>query len=370
MTQYCSPLQVCDYLNITKKIPEFVSGESPELETVGVGDASTDVFYLDHNNVISGTYTISYGSSEQSVTALTETTHYTLNLEEGKLTLTASGLSTVSTNEIYAEYKYTDEVKDSLVSDLIDRNTDKIDALTNRSWQSPSLVTQEEHEGRGAYRRLYRPKNLPLYLVTTTLSSGITSSATTLVLTSTTGLSASDIITVGSEQMSIDSVDSSTNLTVTRGANSSTAAAHSSGDWCVNAAVEISNESVGTVPSYETLSFRDEWDIDSTTGLIQLLHYNPEASDHITLTDFPTNNTFGRLRLTYKYGEDLNGTVITDTEITQLCIYMTAQDLVNTSIARALMKGIDGFTPQTADHLRTDIDRIIKQKRLLLGDYV
>ena len=66
-------------------------------------------------------------------------------------------------------------------------------------------------------------------LITTTLNGAISdATATSVTVTSATTLRANQVITVGSEEMSISSISSNT-LTVSRGANSTTAATHSYG---------------------------------------------------------------------------------------------------------------------------------------------
>ena len=66
-------------------------------------------------------------------------------------------------------------------------------------------------------------------LITTTLNGAISdATATSVTVTSATTLRANQVIKVGSEEMSISSISSNT-LTVSRGANSTTAATHSDG---------------------------------------------------------------------------------------------------------------------------------------------
>jgi len=81
-------------------------------------------------------------------------------------------------------------------------------------------------------------------IVTTTLSQSHTDSVTTLTVTSTTGFDATGKVYVGSEIITYTAVGSSTTLTgCTRGAESTTAAAHASG-------VQVAQFDTGGEPRY------------------------------------------------------------------------------------------------------------------------
>lgn len=112
-------------------------------ENVGTGDASNDDFDLDHVNIISGSYTLSYAASgSNNFTALTETTHYTLDRESGRVLLTAAGITALGTNILYATYWYTDDFSDTVITDLITAADDEIDIITGRRWDTPTSVTE------------------------------------------------------------------------------------------------------------------------------------------------------------------------------------------------------------------------------------
>jgi len=359
-TQYCTTLQVFEYLNLAKEIPNYPTTTTLETVDVSTSIVSGSVIYLDKGKVIEDTQTISYGTSATSVTALTETTHYTIDNERGRITITASGASAIGSNKVYATYQYNDYINDSYVSDLIDRSTKDIDQRTTKTWQGLTLTTREEQLGRGAYSRMYKPRKMPLYLVRTQLSADITASDTSITMDSTNGLEEDDYLSIGTEVVSIDSVDNTTTLTVTRGALGSTAATHSDDDWVVNVVVEISNTPVGNEPNYSITEFRDDYDVDSGTGAIQLLYINAEDRDDLAPNVYPLPRIFNRIRFTYKYGA-----VSVPTDITELCILMTAYSMSVSSIARALPIGIDGFSPTAQQTILNEIDKILKEHRTL-----
>lgn len=92
-------------------------------------------------------------------------------------------------------------------------------------------MTRNVSGGTPIYFRNYTGEQVifDCYLPTVTITSGINNSTTTLPVSSTAAFRVSDDIQIDFEQMDILSVDSSTQLTVQRGWDGTTAASHSSG---------------------------------------------------------------------------------------------------------------------------------------------
>ena len=117
-------------------------------ENVGTGDSSETSFDLDHGNVISESYVLSYAASgSNSFTALTETTHYTLDKESGRILLTTDGKTALSTNILYATYWYTDNFNDDVITDYLAVAQDEINLITGRRWDTATSTT-EYKDGR------------------------------------------------------------------------------------------------------------------------------------------------------------------------------------------------------------------------------
>jgi len=369
MTQYCSTLQVFEYLNWIKEQPEFISGSSPVLEEVDTSGTLSNgsIIYLDYNKVINNTLTLSFGASAASVTALTITTDYTIDLDKAKVTITTAGATAIGANNVYAEYNYSNidnrpGISDSFVSTMIDRSVALFDNIMNRSFQTSVLVTREERIGKGKFARKYLPFNLKVLPVKMTLTTTVDDSQTDFVTSTNTGLTAGDFITIENEVISVDSVDSSTTLTVTRGALGSTGAAHTSTAPMVNAAIEVSTTPLGSIPSYSVLAYPSDFDIDSDTSYFTLLH-NDITAEGLFIGQFPEKNVPNRVRLSYNYGA-----TSVPTDIEQACISQVARWLVSSSIAKGLSEGQDGFTPTAQEVLSEDILAILKQHTLLLAD--
>lgn len=162
---YCTTLQLLEFMGLWDEIPAFVEGSSPVAEEVGTGDNSETVFYLDKNNVIASTYTFGYHADDpDSATTLTETTHYALDKDAGKLTLTSAGRTVVGTTKIYGWYKYS-VIPDSVVDDFVERASRLIDNITNSSFTT-NTATDEFHDGKGGQEKDYFVQNLPIISVT------------------------------------------------------------------------------------------------------------------------------------------------------------------------------------------------------------
>lgn len=119
-------------------------------ENVGTGDGAETDFDLDHDNLITGGYTLYHAASgSNSFTALTETTHYTLDKESGRIVLTGSGVTEVGTDIIYATYWYSDIFTDTVITDMIEKADAEIDKLTGQNWTTPTL-RNEYQNGRAS----------------------------------------------------------------------------------------------------------------------------------------------------------------------------------------------------------------------------
>lgn len=131
---YSTPLQWAERSGIGLRVVD---------ENVGTGDNSETDFDLDNDNVVTSSYTLSHAASgSNSFTALTETTDYTLDQESGRIVLTASGVTAVGTDVIYATYTHTPGFRPAVVSDLINAADDEVDLATGRIWDTPTSVTE------------------------------------------------------------------------------------------------------------------------------------------------------------------------------------------------------------------------------------
>ena len=132
---YTTTKQVLDLIGLSNNINH---------ENVGTGNGTALSFDLDHENVITGSYTLYYGvSGSNSFTDLTETTHYTLDKNKGKILLTSAGASVLSTKVLYAKYVWCEPFTDDEVSAQITFVDTEVDLMTDRKWDTATSFTEE-----------------------------------------------------------------------------------------------------------------------------------------------------------------------------------------------------------------------------------
>ena len=363
---YITTLDVFNYMRWNKKIPAFVSGSTPSKEVVDETGTLTanSIVYLDFNKIIDNTLNLYYGTSGTASVVLTEGTHYTVDLDNAKITITSSGATLIGSNSVFAEYQYNDFVEDSLVADMVERAQEQIEEECNRRFGTPTLIEREEQTGRGAYDRIYRPKKLPVVVAKTQLTSDITTATTVVLVDDTSGFEVGDILTLNQETLQINAIPSGTSFEVTRGHfGTADIASHSEDDWMINVVVEISNTEMGSTPNWSTLDYRDDFDVDSNTGAIQLLHINANERDDLSQDVFPVFKVFNRVRITYKYGA-----TSVPKDIQKAIILTVARDLIDSALTKSIPEGIDGFAPEAIDKIDAQIKKLLNGKKLLLTD--
>ena len=128
-------------------------------EKIGTGNNDSTDFDLANDNVLSDSYSISYAESgSNTFTALTETTHYTLDKESGRIVLTGAGVTLVATDVLYATYSYTESFSDEEISNFITSADEEVDLLTGKKWDTPVSKT-EYLDGR--HRKYYPTTDYP-----------------------------------------------------------------------------------------------------------------------------------------------------------------------------------------------------------------
>lgn len=374
--KYATELQLAAILGIKKQIPSWAPGSTPSRETVGTGDNSQTEWYLDQQNVISGSYTLSHGASEASLTTLTETTHYTLDKDTGKITLTAGGVTQVGTDIIYAEYHYYSfDVDPSDMDATLQRAEALVDSTLNTTFTDGTAtnpaypaITREKHPTKGSYDRNYFSKERPIINVTATLGADLTAGANTLQMQSgeadlfpTTGY-----VVIGTEVIQYSGVSANQNLTgLTRGVFGSTAAAHDEDDEVHTTIVEVSGSTQGETPTWYVQEVNNSVDVEDDLGKIYI--YESQLTSDATASDdllLGTPDVPNRLRITYLHGFN---TVPAD--ITRLALLYAKRMLLTDTIGASLFKGRDEFRPELADVDLQEIKRIeASYRQLAMGN--
>ena len=111
-------------------------------ENIGTGDGSANNYNLDNTNVISGSYSLFYAAStNNSLTELTETTDYSLDVKSGRIILTGTGLSLTNSKIIYGQYTYIDdEPDDDTVTSVRENAEEEVKRLTGQYWETDTLT--------------------------------------------------------------------------------------------------------------------------------------------------------------------------------------------------------------------------------------
>lgn len=353
--KYATTLQLAEVLGIFKSVPSWDVAGTPTNETVGTGDDSNATFYLDHQNIVASSYTLYYGATAAATNTLTETTHYTLAKDTGKITLTAAGITLLSTSTIYAAYKYFDNgMTDSYLTTVLERAEVKVDnktnsTFTNTSGDNPSYPVETEIQtSEGTFQDRFIVSNKPLIDISTTLDGDITATDTTISLAAGTGVNfpTSGTIIIGSEVVTYTGVSTDDLTTCTRGALSSTAATHTSGDAVHTTVFFRSDTTEGSAVEWEVQA----WDTDmfaKDTGLIY--KFKDVSPDPLT-----RQSVANRIKIIYLHGYDE-----IPVDITRLTLLLAKRMLMQDNVGKAIIAGRDEFSPELFNVDKDEIDDII-----------
>lgn len=363
--KYITPAQFSESLGMKADIPSWDVGETPSKELVGTGDGSSSVFYLDHRYIISDTYNLYCGASEAAATLLTETTDYVLDKDTGKITLTAGGITTVDSNNIYAEYSHNSSgMKDSYVSSVLARAEQEVDDTLNTTFTDGTtdnpdypVVALESLESLGNTQNRYFTKNRPLIDVNSLLATALDVDDTSVEVTAGEGSNfpESGSIIIGTEIMTYTGISTDTLTGVTRGADGSTAAAHSVGDEIHTTIIQISGTQEGTSPTWSVQEWKKSVYVED---LGQIFLYNPllygeDDSENELLSQVGVAN---RLKARYLYGY----TTIPQS-ITRLTFLFAKRMLMQDNIGKSIIAGRDEFKPEMFNADLEEMERIINK---------
>lgn len=364
-TEYITPLELFEDLEIDISVPNYPSDTTLEVVDSSGTITSNKKLYLDNSKVIKGSITLYYGSDPDNVTKFDPDLDFEVDYNKSEIVLTALGYAKVGSSNVYAEYKYNAYIKSQTVENLICSTSKFIDNQLRQTFNSPSTVLRESLIGQGPFNRLYRPIKRPVYVKILKLSVACTESDDTLTVNSTEGIGVSDYLTINKEVVMVATVTDSTTLVVVRGSLGTTAVSHSIDDELVNVVVEISNTPLPGKPEFKPLRFRSDWNIDSDTGAIQLLHINAVDRSDMAQTVFPPQRIFNRVRLTYKYGWSS-----IPKDIKRLTFLIVASELRNTNILKAHTGGLDSFQPMGQSAINDMIQKIKNRYMVLNTEYV
>ena len=349
--KYTTTSQFAEIIGIIRDVPSWEIGSSQTNEAVGTGDDSNTSFFLDQKNVIADSYTL-YANA----VAMTETTHYSLNLNTGEITLTTPGVTMLSTNALTAKYQYfANGMSSSYLNSVLERAEKELDnsinsIFTDGTSANPSYpVKTEIQASQGIFQDRIITGLKPVIDIESALDGDITASDTTISLSSSEGgdlFPLTGYIIVGSEVISYTGVSDDDLTGCTRGALGTTAATHDDEDAVHTTLVFRSDTIEGsavvwTIQPWQTSSYVSE------EGLIyKFLGASPEVLTRRGVAE--------RIKIIYYYGYK---TVPAD--ITRLTLLFTKRALMQDNIGKAVVGGRNEFQPEMLNADNMEIDKII-----------
>ena len=140
---WSSPTSSSVYTNTLQVVRTAGVGVEVFDEVVGTGNSSATSFDLDNGNVIDGSYILRYGTSgSNSLTNLTEITHYVLSIDEGRILLTAAGVTALGTNILYASYVHSPKMSNTNIASYLLASDKEIERKTGNYWGTVKSETE------------------------------------------------------------------------------------------------------------------------------------------------------------------------------------------------------------------------------------
>jgi len=355
MTAYATNEQLGNALGIIKDIPSWDIAGTPTNEEVGTGDGSALVFWLDQQNVVTDSYTLYYGATAATTDKFTETTHYALDKDKGKITLTTAGRTLLSTNKIYAEYKYFSiGMKNSYVTNVLTRAKQEVDKAVNSTFTdgtatNPAYPSETEiQSSEGLFMDRIITSKKPLIDVETTLDGDLAIDAATIPLATGDGSSfpLTGTIIIGSEAITYTGISTDSLTGCTRGALGSTAATHDDGDAVHSTVLFRSDTTEGTAASWTVQAWGTSMNATSEGLIYKFKNASPDPLTRRGVAE--------RVKIIYRYGYD----TIPD-DIIRLNIIFAKRMLIQDNASKALVAGRNEFRPSMLEMDREEMDRII-----------
>ena len=352
-----TPLSLVRFLNVLKTIP---NKDSTTKETVGTGNGVQTTFWLDNLGVIEGTYTLYYGSAETTTTTLTETTHYTLDLDNSKIVLTSAGVTLLSTNNMYAVYKYNSlELLNADLLEALNSAENKLLSRTDQTFTNSTLLAYREISNEGIkghdnpYQKLFDLYYSPIVKIHTTVNGAYTTGGTSITLTDSSLFPANGTIYIGGNKVTYTA--NAANVLTVPAATPSIA----TGATVRAEVIEISMEPEGSATDYAVLDPDTEYEIDYNHGRIKILAnaYWGEISAEDRI--YPSNYL---IRTTYMqaWHEPDKNPEIPD-EIEWVVNAMAARKLMGAVVAKATAAGLNDFNPSLMEVDKEAIQEVLNE---------
>ena len=354
--KYATTTEFGNILRSIKDVPSWDVGGTPTNEAVGTGDDSNTQFFLDQKNIVASSYTL-YANA----VAMTETTHYTLNLTTGEITLTGAGVTMLTTNDLTAKYQYSSlDLSDAYITKILERAETEVDGMINSTFTDGTATnptyptTTEIQPSPGYFRDQIIIKNKPIIDIETTLDGAHAIDVATINLASGTGANypATGTIIIGSEAITYTGVSTDDLTGCTRGALGSTAAAYDGGEAVHSTILFLSNTSEGTAVTWTV----QNWDTKTyitdeglAFSFADSVFSGSQYPDRLTKQDVAN-----RVKIIHLYGYN---TIPKD--ITRLTILLAKRQLIQDNIGKSMIAGRDEFKPEMFNVDKDEIKSIV-----------
>lgn len=353
LLKYATVNQFVKIIGLKSDVPSWAVGSTPTKETVASGSFAT-VVYLDHKSILSNSYNLYYGASSAAAIALTENTHYTIDLTTGAITPTAAGTTLVGSSNVYASYSYINNgMTDEYLESVLLRAQQRVDDETNTTFtnglaDNPEYPSKTDvRSSRGPFDQQYQTKERPLIDLTSALADDINASQTTIEIEGTDGdlFPLMGFFVIGTEAITYTGITGDTFTGCTRGALGSTAATHEAGDAIHSTILRFSTTNEGSTPTFEVL----EWETDFYAD-----EYGKFTITNAKVNCLPYYDVANRIKINYFYGYDT-----IPATITRLTLLFAKQMLMMDNVGKSVIAGRNEFRPELINADNLEIERII-----------
>lgn len=361
-------LEIIQFCMIEGTVPDRSgTGQSRVNETVGTIENNNLYYYLDHAYVYATSYTIYVGTNVETATALTETDDYSIDKDNGKITLTSDAYNANEGANLYAKYSYcTVNIPDSEMTKVMNRACAQVQEVVKRTYptdvdgETPGYtkVTEELHDWKNNTNRSYYAELFPIVNLNTVTTQDIAVDASTVQVSSTTGFPESGIISAGTNKITYTS-KTTTSFSGCSGVETTI----SEGDGVYGYCVEASTTAEGAEPTYQVQEKDVNYSINFDSGRIYLQRlrlYTDEVYNNNVLMGTPD-----RVRISYVHGE----TTIPE-DIKQLFFMFCAKDILHKAVRFAHASGRNNFEPSMIEVDEEWMKAIIREHRLEFSDEI
>lgn len=354
---YATTTQLTETIGIKSDIPSWDIGNEPSNEEVGTGNGSKTIFYLDYKNILANSYTLYYGSDASATDTLIETTHYALDKDTGKITLTTDGVTLLSTDSIFAKYSYVNNgMSDSYLTTVLNRATTNVEnninsKFTDGTATNPNYPVETEIKStNGMNQDRWITEKKPLIDITSSLDGAITSTDNSLSVTAGDGseFPTSGYLIIESEVISYTGISTDSFTGLSRGQLGTTATTHADGKSIHTTLVFVSDTTEGTSETYTIQAWNT--DIYATSNGLTY-RYKDVSPDILHRSDVEN-----RFKIIYYYGYN---TIPED--IIRLTILYAKTMLSKDTVSKSSIAGRNEFRPELIDVDRNEINDIVNK---------